>query len=636
MAVYNLSTFPDVCRLCLQSKHPDELISIDIERPQMDRAKLGDLLEELTFKIPSRVSSLMPKEICSMCLEVFEFFYKYKQKVYHIHQFLVAFVDVRLGNSSPLVQLFNDRNEYYSMLFKDLDLCNKDELLVEDMLAEYPQYLIASLDVRVKQEIVVEDVDGDGESEKYDLEVLEKENPDVSLVDHLQIQLENDTRHDDDCLKIMAESEDLDTMEQEQLEVCDSESNQSSLDQAEALSNVNQNILLEFVDTEDTEDISTEVSTVKKRTIKKRLEKPIKTLITSRSKHKKLDSLSEGIHCKYKGCSEVFSTREQYQKHQKSDAHKQHLCPICGFALKHKHSLKVHMARHVENPEFRCQFCSASFYTKTERKNHQSLVHSIGANCKCDQCGLLFKSKKLLNQHQESHVLERNYTCDTCDFAFKTHQHLRRHVTSVHLEVRYNCDLCEASYKRKDKLKMHMEKAHSIQSYFICDICVRSFKTSEALTEHKDHHANPKPLECSTCLIAHDSKAAFDTHECITYREDYICCDRDFHFHLHYNRHMLTAHGVRCNVRVKPKDGVLVGQLKRAYPSSKRPVKRCGQCGKSFRTAVAWRKHVGSGGSCTGAGEMGEEEHLENMDDMENEGQDECLGQSNGEVWRYM
>lgn len=53
MVVFNLSTFPEVCRLCLQSKHPDELVSVETVRPLFDDRKLSDLLEGLTFKVPA-------------------------------------------------------------------------------------------------------------------------------------------------------------------------------------------------------------------------------------------------------------------------------------------------------------------------------------------------------------------------------------------------------------------------------------------------------------------------------------------------------------------------------------------------------------------------------------------------------
>ena len=82
---------------------------------------------------------------------------------------------------------------------------------------------------------------------------------------------------------------------------------------------------------------------------------------------------------------------------------------------------------------------------------------------------------------------------------------------------------------------------------------------NDKLAEHKSFHENPKDLECGVCLVAFSSQDQFDDHLCITYRDDYICCDRDFKYHVYYNKHMFLAHGLKVNARVKPKENVLTG-----------------------------------------------------------------------------
>lgn len=46
------------------------------------------------------------------------------------------------------------------------------------------------------------------------------------------------------------------------------------------------------------------------------------------------------------------------------------------------------------------------------------------------------------------------------------------------------------------------------------------------------------------------------------YRDNYICCNRDFKYHFYYNKHMFLAHGLKTNVRVKPEQGLLLGQIR--------------------------------------------------------------------------
>ncbi|XP_065082216.1 zinc finger protein 37-like [Ochlerotatus camptorhynchus] len=657
MVVFNLSTFPEVCRLCLQSKHPDELVSVETIRPLFDR-KLSDLLEGLTFKVPADVLPYFPSEVCLMCLEVFDFFYKYKQKMNYIHRFLVAFAEVKLGNDQSLVKLFNDHNEYFSILFKDLDLCNKDELLVEDILEEYPQYKIASMPV-VKREASPELVSETAEPPddyEYHVEVLEEQDDKAKgafLVERLLEELGQVKQNEagEKLVEIKAEpvrllrnAPEASEPGVEEVPYCDSE-------HLEDYSDDFQEGTLE-IDTNDEEmedlpaneeDVASEALTSAESKNEKesyscgkcKYKTVFKEALTVHEKRHEQNDHLEGIHCSHPSCLKVFPSKAEYQKHLKQGVHKQHVCDICGASLKHKYSLEVHLSRHAGVTQFQCTYCSSSFYTKTELRNHMRSIHTTGERWECSKCKSVFKNRKLLNQHLESHVEERNFKCTVCDFAFKTMQHLKRHITTVHKEVRFHCEHCSMSYGRKDKLRMHMERAHNIQSYFICDICVRTFNNGTALAEHKTHHANPKPLECPVCLLAFENKRAFEGHLCITYREDYVCCERDFKFHVHYNRHMLTEHGVKSNARVKPTSGVLMGQLR---AGRRKKTVQCRMCRKVCPTMVERRKHeagcaekrdkVGlvegsSDGSMPPIEEMGEEEHLEQEEEEEEEMVDE-------------
>ncbi|XP_001653713.2 zinc finger protein 184 [Aedes aegypti] len=663
MATFNLSTFPEVCRLCLQSKHPDELVSVDTVRPLFDRT-LADLLEELTFKIPTKVVPYFPGEVCAMCLEVVDFFFKYKQKMNFIHQFLVAFVEVKLGSDRPLVKLFNDHNDYFSILFKDLDLCNKEELLVEDMLGEYSQYKIASMPV-FKQETELEsaseeELTVEPESFDFEIEVLEEHEEKESeayLAERLLEELGQVKQNaaGEKVVEIKAEpvqslgSEGLDDVE----EAVYSESERID-DSSEKYEEVTQDV--ETISQNTEEILTEEEQSIARAPVKKvdqiepkemfkcgkcRYKTQVREALVKHKKlHEENDHL-EGIHCRHSSCLKVFASKEDYQNHLKEGLHKQHVCDICGASLKHKHSLEVHLARHAGTTRFQCTYCSSSFYTKTELRNHVRSIHTTDERWECQKCKSVFKNRKLLNQHLESHVEERNFKCDACDFAFKTLQHLKRHISTVHKAVRFNCVHCPASYGRKDKLRMHMERIHNIQSYFVCDICVRTFSNAKALAEHKSHHANPMPLECAVCLLVFEDRQAYDDHVCITYRDDYICCGKDLKFHINFNRHMLSEHGVKTNARVKPASGMLVGHVR---ATRRKGPPHCRMCGKECSTLVQRRKHEAN--CCAGkrvplvkisgdrtsrvqqqmVEEMGEEEHLiEDEEHLEDDMVDEEL-----------
>lgn len=647
MATFNLSTFPDVCRLCLQSKHPDELVSVDTVRPLFDR-KLADLLEELTFKIPAKVIPYFPVEVCSMCLEVVDFFYKYKQKMNFVHQFLVAFVEVKLGSDHSLRKLFEDHNVYFSILFKDLDLCNKDDLLVEDMLKEYSQYKIASMPF-VKQELPPETVSeeqeeqqsSESDSYEFQVEVLEEKESGALLVERFLEKLGHMKQNavGEKIVEIKAEPVQLIESEEpgeiEELIYSDSENLdgfsetlQKALDDDEKSIKNNTNSF-QKEEMEVVQDQAEQIEQGKQSEIFKCTKCKYRTMFRNAlavhdKRHKEYDHL-EGIHCRHPSCLRVFDTKEEFQKHLKEGLHKLHVCDICGATLKHKYSLEVHLSRHAGTTRFNCTYCSSSFYTKTELQNHVRSIHTTGERWECPKCGSVFKNRKLLNQHLESHVEQRKFKCDSCEFAFKTLQHLRRHISTVHKAIRFKCEHCSVSYGRKDKLRMHTERVHNIQSYFICDICVRTFSDASSLAEHKSHHANPKPLECPVCLLTFENNKSYNGHPCITYRDDYVCCGKDFKVHINYNRHMLSEHGIKTNARVRPPSGKLMGNLRAHRRRNVSPL--CRMCGKECSSLMDRRKHetiCGSGkrGSLLkvssektmvdqeSGDEMGEEEHL--------------------------
>uniref|UniRef100_A0A8D8I8F6 Zinc finger protein 555 n=1 Tax=Culex pipiens TaxID=7175 RepID=A0A8D8I8F6_CULPI len=592
MTAFNLSTFPEVCRLCLQSKHPDELAPIASDRPAYGRT-LSELLGDLTaMVIPAEVERYLPSEVCSMCLEVFDFFCKYRQKVGYVHRFLVAFVQVKLGDDRPLRELFED--EYFPILLKDLDLCNKDELVVEDMIEEYSQYKIASMPMGVTAK-----VEDECESTTVMVEMLDVK--ESLLVERLL----------DDVGEVGGGLENI--IEAESVHLLPVEGSEVGVE--EVPDNVSDQVFVEELESAQ-EPIKKEVFHCTKCRYKTVLKR---TFEAHCRLHERNDHL-EGVRCPNSSCLRVFPNNEELQRHLRKDVHNLHVCDICGTALRHKHSLEIHLARHTGVPSFSCEYCSSSFFTNTELKNHVKSIHTTGEFFRCSECGSSFKSKKLLNQHLESHQ-ERKYECLACEFSFKTKQHLRRHVVTVHQEVRFHCDHCEMSYGRKDKLRMHLERAHSIKTHFTCDICLRTFTTPSALEEHRGHHANPKPLECARCLIVHQDQRTFDRHLCISYREDYVCCERDFKCHGPYNRHMLQEHGQRTNARVRPssEDAGRLG-------SNGRKLARCRRCRRGFESVAERRKHVSE---CRrraakeaeavrgGTSEMGEEERLEEGEEEE-------------------
>ena len=99
---------------------------------------------------------------------------------------------------------------------------------------------------------------------------------------------------------------------------------------------------------------------------------------------------------------------------------------------------------------------------------------------------------------------------------------------------------------------------------FFCDVCVEPFTSQELLDVHAARHRAPQQLECATCLVVYGSPEEMAAHLCITYRDNYVCCAKDWRHHKYYNRHVFLAHDVKTNARVRMQAGQLLGKIRMA------------------------------------------------------------------------
>ncbi|EDS36247.1 conserved hypothetical protein [Culex quinquefasciatus] len=179
----------------------------------------------------------------------------------------------------------------------------------------------------------------------------------------------------------------------------------------------------------------------------------------------------------------------------------------------------------------------------------------------CPKCPYTTIFKSNFYSHQLTHLRRENktYPCKEPDF---------------HNKASLECEHCSRMFYTRSTLVDHIESVHKIRMRFVCDVCVASFNSQDELATHKARHDNPKHLQCGLCLIVFPGQEQMQDHMCITYREDYDCCDRDWRYHVHYNRHMFLKHSVKINARVKPDPHLLVGEMR----AKRKPVQSCSKC----------------------------------------------------------
>lgn len=85
--------------------------------------------------------------------------------------------------------------------------------------------------------------------------------------------------------------------------------------------------------------------------------------------------------------------------------------------------------------------------------------------CNFEGCGRIYEDRRLLRQHQRSHV--KPFSCNegSCSIAFSIKRDLQRHQASVHEKRCLFCPHCQRTINgnRKDNLKRHIRKHHQGQ-----------------------------------------------------------------------------------------------------------------------------------------------------------------------------
>lgn len=139
-----------------------------------------------------------------------------------------------------------------------------------------------------------------------------------------------------------------------------------------------------------------------------------------------------------------FETYYQYRRHlqevhnEKIDAR---ICEHCGHRASKRNLLLYHLyTRHSIPPPRNCQFP------------------------KCDQCDYVALSESLLIKHRNNHLNNKEFVCRVCNATFKSNGALQGHMqTNLHSDPTkkvYECPYCAKPFVRNINLKAHLRTAH--------------------------------------------------------------------------------------------------------------------------------------------------------------------------------
>ncbi|XP_039429813.1 zinc finger protein 3 homolog [Culex pipiens pallens] len=603
MVISRLKHYPNVCRLCfkLPDLTTDTMVSIHTS-DDLFHGTVEDHISSLTFDANEK-SQLFPQQICQPCLERLRLHAKYLNNVMNISLLMYAIAELKHArNRIPLEGLFRMKGDFMQKLFEELQLDYGVETCAADVINEILEHerdpdvnlttntksntnnlndLASDSVTIIVDQIPLVEVNELRENYRVIYPEVDQSKPNSSDLEDLgnatiflnEIALGEENQLASDQSPSILEKTIVDRGHAEEaVDSCINPNSTLNKDFLGCAININEIALGEEIELAD----ALSKSPQKRR--RGRPRKEIKTLC-----------------CRMANCTAVFHDKKAYDHHRWT-AHKTFVCEECGLKWASKPGLDNHRARHKNEEEFQCEYCKRLYNVKEDLNHHIKKIHLAREKFRCETCGLEFKHKITFDAHKLTHKDEFGFPCTQCDKKFKARRLMHAHKYRVHKAPSHICDECGKAFRSRFVLLDHIEIIHGIQMRFTCDVCVEVFDDKDQLSVHKSRHRSPSQMECGTCLLVFNSKDQMFNHLCITYRKDYICCGKDHGHHKTYNKHQLVKHGVRVNVRVKPKSKELAGKLR----AKRKRLETCLKCEKVFPNRQAKQRHEDKCGTDSG------------------------------------
>nr|CAB3264143.1 myoneurin [Phallusia mammillata] len=202
-------------------------------------------------------------------------------------------------------------------------------------------------------------------------------------------------------------------------------------------------------------------------------------------------------------CSEQFSKHKDLQQHLET-SHEEDwpfTCTKCGVTFEHNQALGLSL--HILSLHAKRKKQSAYFSESQRNEKDKEYL--------CTDCGLIYTSKEIYEEHVESKCTQRGHVCQICSRSFTRPQLLRRHLTLP----RFSCGE-ELKKWRKDNNKINVTEVLPRQNPvpgYLCGDCDSGFQKFNEFNTHRleKHNASEEP-KCRFCDLVISDEKKLDKH----------------------------------------------------------------------------------------------------------------------------
>lgn len=271
-------------------------------------------------------------------------------------------------------------------------------------------------------------------------------------------------------------------------------------------------------------------------------------------------------------------------------------CPDCGITFRRKAKLEAHLLTHKAKDEFECENCKQKFLREDVLFSH--VCSGLSNNYKCSECDELFRLKRDLLVHQQSHkqtssdeppdekdssvefdfstfvasFVKWPVSCIQCEEELVDLKHYNAHMAAHKKgEPSYYCLMCKTNFSCKNDYLLHKDICH-IEGIFECSFCWKRFHTEKRLRDHLDSHSG-EGVCCDSCGLRFVDKDKLLSHMKVhssTSTSIFVCakCKKIF----------------RCNSSLKNHSCAPENKEKKLYTFDDNTMKMNEQCQDSMST----------------------------------------------------